>query len=74
MQLHANTRIYIWLVQIDALLIFRIVVDVQQCQSWSSSGEKRNQYGGVGALHVVGGLAKTTNKLLKLLENDEIDV
>ena len=30
--------------------------------------------GGIKALHVVGGSAKSTNKLLKLLENDEIDV
>ena len=29
---------------------------------------------GIEALHVVGGSAKSTNKLLKLLENDEIDV
>ena len=43
--------------------------------SRSALAEKKGiNTGGIKALHVVGGLAKSTNKLLKLLENDEIDV
>ena len=73
MRLGANTCVYCHANRCS--FVFPGFWSTRDSASRSALAEKKGiNTGGIKALHVVGGLAKSTNKLLKLLENDEIDV